>query len=184
MPVVARDTRFHTLLWLVYLRDLELDTGKRKYRKDRKSTKGYAARHPDGKLARATHGGSRNTACVQVRVTPTNTSKLEFARLDRRTWAGRIYTSTVKDLVSHMGGDPSYAQQLLIDQCARLRIAADVAWGGAMKAGLDTDSPAFQNFLRASRNQREILHLLGLERQSRPVSLNDYIESRDAHGSS
>ena len=106
---------------------------------------------------------------------------MAHARLDKRTWTGRIYVSTCKDLVAHLGGEPTAAQMLLIDHAARLKIALDIAWGAAMNGGLDKESPSFDHFIKALRNQRETLNLLGLERKSKSLSLAAYIEEKATH---
>jgi hypothetical protein len=81
-------------------------------------------------------------------------------------------------MVLHLGGDPTRPQSLLIDQAARLQIAVDLAWSGVMEDGLKGDSPAFSNFMRATKGLRDVLSLLGLERKAKNISLEFYLEER------
>lgn len=75
------------------------------------------------KRAPVRKGRKRHDANGKLVRTSPHSAKLEHARLDRRTWAGKIYVATCKDLFAHLGNEPSAPQSLLIDHAARLKIA-------------------------------------------------------------
>jgi hypothetical protein len=81
-------------------------------------------------------------------------------------------------MVAHLGGDATLPQSLLIQQAARLQLATDLAWSGVLEDDLKVDSPAFNNYMRASRGLRDTLVLLGLERKAKDISLESYLEEK------
>ena len=95
--------------------------------------------------------------------------------LDRRTRVGKAYKAHKEILAVHVGGDPSTPQVELIDQAARLRILSAIAWAELMRARTLVKNgnvhPAFDAFLKAARDQRAVLEMLGLKRQARDVPL-------------
>lgn len=103
--------------------------------------------------------------------------------LDLRTRVGRAYYAEKQGLAIHVGGDPTVPQEKLIDQAARLGVLADIAWGELLRAGMlvidGKVAPAFEAFIKASRDQRDVLRALGIERRSKPVpTLDDYLRTQ------
>jgi hypothetical protein len=105
--------------------------------------------------------------------------------LDLRTAVGKAYHAHKAMLRSHVGGDPTPPQEKLIDQAARLAVLSDVAWSELARIGRlikgDALHPAFEAFLKATREQRDVLRLLGLDRRKKDVpSLHDYLRQKGA----
>jgi hypothetical protein len=104
--------------------------------------------------------------------------------LDLRSSVGRAYYAEKQALRVHVGGDPTMPQEKLIDQCARLGVLNNIAWGELMRAGMlvqgDKLVPAFEAYIKAARELRDVLRLLGIERRTKPVpSLSEYLEGRN-----
>ncbi len=151
---------------------------KRFYPKNRKSVRGYKARHnPDGSL-RSSNGGARDTRSVKLVVKHGGRlqGKLAHVRLDRRSHHGKLYESTCRSLLAHLAHEPTEAQQIVIDNIGRLRVAADIAWVELMATGIKEGTVAYDAFLKAVRAQHGALELLGLERRCKVMNLQDYIE--------
>lgn len=103
--------------------------------------------------------------------------------LDLRTVVGRAYHADKQALCAHLAGDPSLPEEKLIDQAARLGILADIAWGSIHRDGLFSKqgalSPAFEAFIKATRDQRDVLRLLGIKRRAKPVpTLEQYLQGK------
>jgi len=103
--------------------------------------------------------------------------------LDLRTRVGKAYQLQRAAFRAHVGGEPSLPQEKLIDQAARLGLLADISWGALARAGTVLRGnglhPAFEAFLKATRDQRAVLVLLGIQRQPREVpDLKTYLEQR------
>lgn len=101
--------------------------------------------------------------------------------LDRRTRIGKAYRDHCQALSAHVGGEPTRPQAELIDQAARLALLAKIAWaelfrGGVFVNGTGQPAPALETWLKAARDQRAVLQLLGLERRSRDVTLSEYLQ--------
>ncbi len=142
-------------------------------------------RRKDGKLVRrdkraknpasATNGRPKRTY-----ITHGADSALLRDPLDRRSRVGRAYNEHKAALASHLGGDPSTPQLELIDQGARLRVLAAISWSELMRAKKliknGTLHPAFEAFLKAARDQRAVLLILGLKRHARELKLKDVLE--------
>jgi len=100
--------------------------------------------------------------------------------LDARTRVGRAYAAQMVQYRQHLGGDVSVAQEKLIDQAARLGLLADIAWGELIRSGRlikrGSVNAAFDPFLRASRDLRAILLVLGLKRHAKEATLKDVLE--------
>ncbi len=60
---------------------------------------------------------------------------------------------------------------------------ANLSWAEILKGdGIvkdDRPHPAIDVFLRTAKSQRDVLNLLGIERQIKPVSLSDYLVERE-----
>ena len=118
-------------------------------------------------------------------VSHAGTAGLLRDRLDLRTKVGRRYQAHVEALSAHIGGDPTLPQVELIDQASRLKLLACIAWAELLRAGTVTKDtglhPAFDAFLKASRDQRAVLGLLGIQRSARDVTLRDVLGGRVQH---
>lgn len=102
--------------------------------------------------------------------------------LDLRTAVGKAYHAQKAELRAHVGGDPSLPQEKLIDQAARLAVLADIAWGALIREGSIVKGtalhPAFEAYLRATRDQRDVLRLLGIQRHAKQITLPDLLAGR------
>lgn len=101
--------------------------------------------------------------------------------LDRRTRVGKAYRDHCQALAAHVGGDPTRPQAELIDQAARLALLAKIAWAELLRSGVFSGeggqpAPALETWLKATRDQRAVLQLLGLERRSRELDLQEYLQ--------
>ncbi len=80
----------------------------------------------------------------------------------------------------YLGGDVNVVQEKLIDQAARLGLLTDIAWGELMRSGhlvrKGNVNAAFDPFLKASRDLRAILLVLGLKRHAKEATLKDVLE--------
>ncbi len=152
-------------------------------KKPRKSRKGYYERHPGGVLTRRPHGGARDTKPRAVRVMHASGSKsLLQGRLDGRSLIGRRYKEDLLELKNHLNGAVSAPVAKLCDQAVRLGLLADLSWGEVTQAETllkdGVPHPAIDVFLKASKNQRDVLTLLGLQRRARDVTLEDVLQGR------
>jgi len=100
--------------------------------------------------------------------------------LDARTRIAKLYEAQMQAYRQHLGGDVSVAQEKLIDQAARLGLLTDIAWAELMRSGhlikRGRIDAAFDPFLRASRDLRAILLVLGLKRHAKEATLKDVLE--------
>jgi len=101
--------------------------------------------------------------------------------LDQRTVAGKFHREHVAMLTSDLGGDLSTAMATLVDQASRLHLIAKLGWNELVRTGLfdrktGEAKPAYDLYLKTTRDERDVLRLLGLERRARPVpSLQTYL---------
>jgi hypothetical protein len=102
-----------------------------------------------------------------------------LSMIDKRTRAGRVYRTVIRELINHVGGDPSAAQRLLIESASikatRLALLTDNLLAGIEPGEDGHQALAWLNSLRMD------LQALGLERRARDVtSLADYLHSKRA----
>jgi len=100
--------------------------------------------------------------------------------LDRRSAVGKVHAARVEELRAHVGGDPTATQRSLIDQAARLKLLGDICFAELVRVGplLKNGQPSgpLAGYLKAVREERACLLLLGLERRTRPVpDLSEYL---------
>lgn len=103
--------------------------------------------------------------------------------LDNRTRVGKTYRAQRAALAAHIGGRPTLPQEKLIDQAVRLAMLTDIAWAELMRSKrLVTNGavhPAFEAFLKTSRDQRAVLIILGLKRQTKNIpDLQEYLREK------
>jgi hypothetical protein len=103
--------------------------------------------------------------------------------LDLRTVVGKAYHGQRSALRAHLGGTPTVPQEKLIDQASRLCVLADIAWGELMRVGRILQGeglhPAFDAYIKATRDARAVLVTLGLKPHTREVpDLNTYLNQR------
>ena len=114
-------------------------------------------------------------------LTGSQSRALLYGALDRRTQAGKQHVRQCAALAAHVGGDPTAAQLRLIDQAARLHLLGQMAWAELLRAGALVKkgrlAPAFEAYVKAARDERATLQLLGLERKARNVTLQDVLRS-------
>ncbi len=100
--------------------------------------------------------------------------------LDSRTRVGKAYAAQIAKYRQRLGGDVSVAQEKLIDQAARLGLLTDIAWGELMRTGhlvrKGNVNAALDPFLKASRDLRAILLVLGLKLHAKQATLQDVLE--------
>lgn len=112
-------------------------------------------------------------------------SFLRGQRPDMRSAVGRAVAGRQAAYIAHLGGDPSVPQQRLTNHAARFGIVADALWA-RLNANPQTFEPdalagMLDAFVRISREEREVLKLLGLERKARDIpTLQDYLRQKAA----
>jgi hypothetical protein len=101
---------------------------------------------------------------------------------DKRSVFGKLHASLVQGYRKHLGDNLSLPQEKLCDQAARLNLLTAIAWGELHKGGMFKQggiSAAFETFIKASRDEREVLRLLGLERRPKEVpDLQTYLRQK------
>ena len=102
---------------------------------------------------------------------------------DQRSAVGKRYTEHKQALIAHLGGDVTVPQQALLEQAARLHLINDVVWTQLYRVGVfdseGTVTSGFDAYLKAARELRSVLDVLGIERKQKPVPvLSDYIEGK------
>jgi hypothetical protein len=102
-----------------------------------------------------------------------------LSQLDGRTTAAKEAREFAAALASDLGGDPSAAQQALIEQAACLKALTD-DFGRRWLAG-ELPSNEVPLWLASINNLRRMLETTGLERRAKTVSLSDYIARKQAH---
>ena len=99
--------------------------------------------------------------------------------LDSRTVIGRAYKAGLRELRAHAGGtDITAVQSRMIDQTVRLGILADLSWAELLRSGPVVDgnpAPAATIFLNTSRQYRDSLVQLGVEKRRKVIKLTDYL---------
>jgi hypothetical protein len=95
-------------------------------------------------------------------------STTALTNLDRRTAAAKIMKRIVRDLMEHLGGDPTPPQRLLVQSASikalRLALLADrLLTEESLAEGADHHCLAWSNSMRLD------LQALGLERRERPL---------------
>jgi hypothetical protein len=97
-------------------------------------------------------------------------------RLDGRTLAAREAQAFRSALISDIGGDPSAAQQALIDQAACLH-ALTGDYGRRQITG-ELTAAEIPLWLAAINNLRRILETTGMERVAKQVDLQTYLANK------
>ena len=84
-----------------------------------------------------------------------------LARLDHRTKQARVARETRAELIEHVGGHPSVAQRLVIEQLVQLRLRLAAMDQKFAEAGMtDVDS---RTYLAWANSYARMLRLLGLQ---------------------
>jgi hypothetical protein len=107
-------------------------------------------------------------------------SALASDPLDGRTVLARHYRAQLAALLVHVGEDAlTHPRRELVDQGARFALLVRLAWAQVLRDGVIAEgrmTAAFEAFVKASREHREVLAILGLERRERPApSLDAYL---------
>lgn len=130
-----------------------------------------SARNGKTKAVTLQHGGSGRNSIMQ-------------ARLDLRSRAGKAFIAEVAALKAHLGETLLTAPvTALVEQAARLALLEHIAWAELSRAEALTKGgvvhAAFEPFLRASRDRRAVLVMLGLERKQKEIpDLKQYLEAQ------
>lgn len=130
---------------------------------------------PAQQAARARNGRPK---VVHIKGAGTTSLALRHAALSRGTRLGRAYDTAVQEFTAHVGGEPSAVMKVLIDRAARAGLLAQIAWAEVVRVGAFRNGEprgAFDAYRRAAADEREVLKLLGIQRQARPVqAIEDY----------
>ena len=133
-------------------------------------------------FARTNSAAAANGKPKRTYVTHGGHSALLKEPLDKRSALGRKYEAGLAELHQHAGGaDCTAVQSRLIDQVVRLGLLADISWTELLQSGLIVEgapAPAVNVFLQASRQYRDGLLQLGVERRSKNVTLSSYLQER------
>jgi len=143
----------------------------------------------DGRLIKQKKPKSKANATPNVKKVRyvTRNKKNDFFTdvFDGRSLIGKRYFELQHVFSAHLGGDANLTEpeKQLVDQVSRLCILSDVLWSELMDDGVVNDegklSPAFDGWLRTSRDQRSVLSMIGLKRRQKEViSLTDYIQQQ------
>lgn len=146
--------------------------------------KGYRLkRDSTGKLVRINGASWNNAKPARFYVRYGGSADLLNARIDMRSSLGQRYKRDSKAYIAHLGGSATATQAAIVDQAIRVGMLRDMAWSALMqtKSPVRDDGkiePSADLFLKACKQQREALSLLGLERRARDISLQDVLEGR------
>lgn len=141
------------------------------------------------KIARIGSRGRRSDSAANARphkvsIGHGGTSRaLMYDPLDLRTRVGKEYHAHKQGLAAHLGGDPTVPQQSLIDQAARLNILSRITWAELTRNGVFTKNgalrPAVTAYIDATKHERDVLRLLGLQRHQKPLpTLDEYLKEQ------
>lgn len=102
--------------------------------------------------------------------------------LDYRSVLGKRYQHAIASMTQHLGGSLSYPESQLVDQCARLGLLATLSWSEVVRDESlikdDKVNPAIDVFLRTSKQQRDLLALLGIKCRVRDITLEDVLAGK------
>ena len=141
-------------------------------RRKRPGYRGYRADSADNakpKVKYVTHGG---------------VSALSREPIDSRTAMGKQYRQQLAALLAHVGEENlTHPRRELIDQGARSALLVRLAWAQVLRQGVVAKgriTPAFEALLKASREQREVLGLLGLARREKQApTIDEYLAGKE-----
>lgn len=99
---------------------------------------------------------------------------------DGRTKTAKLYKQHVAALEAHLGGDLTTPQSRLVDQAARLALLGELIWSDIDKHGVFKNGdarPVVDAYLKATKEERDVLRLLGLRRHQKPLpTLDEYLK--------
>lgn len=99
-------------------------------------------------------------------------------RIDGRTREGRLLRAIQRDLVEHVGGSPSTAQRLLIEQAASLRLHLAMM-DRRTAEGRELTERDGRQYLAWSNSLSKLLRHLGLKgTAARPKTLQQHMAER------
>lgn len=104
---------------------------------------------------------------------------------DMRGLIGKQYKIRLEALRQHIGPDAiTVPMEKLLDQAVRISLIEDMSWSELISANSIMTKhglhPAFDGLLKASRDHRELLKILGITRKVKELSLTDYLQQHDA----
>ena len=103
--------------------------------------------------------------------------KLEHRKIDGRTSLGIVLNKIKKQMITDLGGDPTMAQELLIDR-VRFKALRLNYWEQALSFSGNQD---FEHYIKMSNSFRSDLMALGLERKEKNyITLQDYLQQKTA----
>lgn len=102
---------------------------------------------------------------------------------DGRTKVSKLYKAHVAALEEHLGGELTPPQSRLVDQAARLALLSELIWADIDKHGVFKNGdarPVVDTYLKATKEERDVLRLLGLQRHRKPLpSLDEYLQQEN-----
>lgn len=107
---------------------------------------------------------------------------LRAKRFDRRTTLYKTKRRVELALLNHIGGadNATLPQAQLCDDASRLYVLSEIAWTEIMQNGVFDDDgnvkQAVGAYTNMTREVRELLKLLGLERKEKDITLQDILE--------
>jgi hypothetical protein len=106
-----------------------------------------------------------------------------LSNIDRRTRESRLLEATQASLTQHVGGQPSAAQQILIQRCARLQLFVEAMDKRAFEAGGMSERDS-RMYLAWCNSLRRALAQLGMAEapatKPKPETLTDYLAGKVA----
>ena len=99
-----------------------------------------------------------------------------LSQLDGRTAAAKETRDLARAIESDVGGDPSAAERVLIEQGACLSALCSDYAQRFLTGQLDPSE--VPTWLSTVNNVRRVFETIGLQRRAKPVSLGDYLAQR------
>jgi hypothetical protein len=125
---------------------------------------------------------AKNGKARAVTVKYAHGETIRLGKIDLRFTMGRRYRARIAALTSHLGGDLTTPQAVLVDQAARFHLLTGLAWDALTKHGAyrhGSPTPANDAYRRAAADERSVLLLLGLDRKAKDVpELSEYLASK------
>lgn len=102
---------------------------------------------------------------------------------DGRTKVAKLYKQHVAALEAHLGSDLTPPQSRLVDQAARLALLNELIWADIDRHGVFKNGdarPVVDTYLKAAKEERDVLRLLGVQRHQKPIpTLDEYLQAKD-----
>jgi hypothetical protein len=107
-------------------------------------------------------------------------ANLNSRLLDGRTRLAKARNQIEAKLTADLGGEPSAAQLLLLQRTAVIAVQCRLIEIELLRKLGKVPETSLKTYLRLVQQLRSNLQVLGMERQARPISLQDYLDG-DGH---